>query len=107
MGDASYKTGLIFQEHNLQDNGSCVLMRCTFIKNVTMLSLQVRFMTDGQTDGRTTVEQYGPDLSMRGNKARLSTDCAILAVLHGSKHFSFLSAIFCLSGNYLKTRLVP
>ena len=38
-----------------------------------MLSFHIKFVkadrrTDRQTDGRTTVKQYAPDLSMRGHK---------------------------------------
>ena len=34
-----------------------------------MLSFQVKFVqTDRWTDGRTTVKQYAPDLSIRGHK---------------------------------------
>ena len=34
-----------------------------------MLSFHIKFgQTDPQTDGRTTVKQYVPDLSMRGHK---------------------------------------
>ena len=34
-----------------------------------MFSFHVKFVqTDRRTDGRTTVKQYAPDLSMRGHK---------------------------------------
>ena len=36
-----------------------------------MLSFHVKFVhTDKRTDGRTTVKQYAPDLSIRGNKKK-------------------------------------
>ena len=32
-----------------------------------MFSLQIKFVTDGQTYRRTTVKQYAPNLSMMGH----------------------------------------
>ena len=40
-----------------------------------MLSFHVKFV---QTDGRTTVKQYAPDLSIRGHKKKL--DLTILTL---------------------------
>ena len=78
-----------------------------------MLSSQVKFSADRQTDRRTPVKQYGPDLLMRGHKKvfELSPLTEWIALWIDNTYSEFQVTIFsnnrnitrkcCCLGNYL------
>ena len=60
MGDASYKTGLIFEEHDLQDNW---LKTGTSLKQGSTLTHDDRFCLPVARPGRVGPARYKPDWS--------------------------------------------